>query len=130
MTEQPTALTALTAGTPLLWGGDRVSYVDAALAAAFRPGDAVLVLQHDGTALHLPAAERATATAAVDGAVTAFAAMGAVSDGAVTAFYEAFAARLDDDVIFAEIAAANAVTSATASSTRAGTSSRSWTGWA
>jgi glutamate-5-semialdehyde dehydrogenase len=109
MTEQPTALTALTAGTPLLWGGDRVSYVDAALAAAFRPGDAVLVLQHDGTALHLPAAERATATAAVDGAVTAFAAMGAVSDGAVTAFYEAFAARLDDDVIFAEIAAANAV---------------------
>ena len=87
-------LQSLTPGMPLLWGGDRVTHVDDATAAAFEPGDALLVLQHDGTVLHLPAAERAVARGAVDRAVAAFAAMGAVDDAAVTSFYEAFARRL------------------------------------
>jgi glutamate-5-semialdehyde dehydrogenase len=100
-------LTELTAGTPLVWGGDRVTLVDDELAAAFTPGDALLVLQHDGTVLHVPAADRAVARGAVDVAVAAFAAMGAVDDPAVTAFYEAFARRLEDDATFAPIAAAN-----------------------
>lgn len=100
-------LQSLTPGMPLLWGGDRVTHVDDATAAAFEPGDALLVLQHDGTVLHLPAAERAVARGAVDRAVAAFAAMGAVDDAAVTAFYEAFARRLEDDEVFATIRAAN-----------------------
>lgn len=100
-------LTSLEPGTPLLYGGDRVTHVSEALAAAFEPGDAVMVLPHDGTVLHLPSSERELASAAVDRALEAFAAMGAVTDEAVTAFYEAFARRLEDDDVFAEIAAAN-----------------------
>lgn len=100
-------LETLTPGMPLLWGGDRLTHVDEATAAAFEPGDALLVLQHDGTVLHLPAAERGVARAAVDRAVTAFGRMGQVTDDRVTAFFEAFAARLEDDDVFAPIAAAN-----------------------
>ncbi|MFP5308575.1 MAG: aldehyde dehydrogenase family protein [Actinomycetes bacterium] len=103
-----TALETLTAGTPIPFGGDRVTFVDEALAAAFRPGDALLVLQDDGTLLHLPAEDRARGREAVDRATDAFAAMGEVSDAAVTAFYEAFARRLEDDTTFAPVAAANA----------------------
>ena len=101
-------LESLTPGTPLLWGGDRVTRVDEGLAAAFEPGDALVVLQHDGTVLHLPAAERAVARSAVDRAVAAFDAMGAVPDEAITTFYEEFARRLEDDEVFGAIAAANA----------------------
>lgn len=101
-------LESLTPGTPLLWGGDRVTHVGEGLAAAFAPGDALVVLQHDGTVLHLPAAERAVARSAVDRAVAAFDAMGSVPDEAITAFYEAFARRLEDEEVFATIAAANA----------------------
>ncbi len=101
-------LEELTPGMPLLWGGDRVTHVDEATAAAFEPGDALLVLQHDGTVLHLPAAERQVARAAVDRAVAAFARMGEVDDDQVSAFYEAFATRLEDNEVFGAIAAANA----------------------
>ena len=107
-TPRTTPLTSLSPGMPLLWGGDRVTHVDEATAAAFAPGDALLVLQHDGTVLHLPARERAVARAAVDRAVAAFGRMGGIDDDAITAFYEAFAARLEDDEVFAPIAEANA----------------------
>jgi glutamate-5-semialdehyde dehydrogenase len=101
-------LTALTAGQPLLVGGDRVVHVTPELAAAFAPGDAVLVLPERGDVLHLPAAERAAARTAVDAAVAAAVGMGAVDEAAVDAFYTAFADRLEDDASFAPIAAANA----------------------
>jgi glutamate-5-semialdehyde dehydrogenase len=101
-------LETLTAGTPVPYGGDRVTFVTEELAAAFRPGDALIVLQDDGTLLHLPAEDRARGRAAVDAAVAAFAAMGEVDDAAVTAFYEAFARRLEDDAAFAPVAGANA----------------------
>ncbi|MDZ7307295.1 MAG: beta galactosidase jelly roll domain-containing protein [candidate division KSB1 bacterium] len=58
-------LTSLTAGQPLLVGGDRVTHVTPELAAAFAPGDALLVLPEHGDVLHLPAAERAAARAAM-----------------------------------------------------------------
>ncbi|MTV26739.1 aldehyde dehydrogenase family protein [Nitriliruptoraceae bacterium ZYF776] len=106
--DEPTPLHELTPGTPLLVGGDRVVRVSEELAAAFRPGDALLVVQEDGTVLHLPAAERAAARRAVDAAVAAFDAMGAVDDDQVDAFYLAFADALEDDATFAPIAAANA----------------------
>ena len=101
-------LRGLTPGMPLVWGGDRVTHVDEATAEAFEPGDALLVLQHDGTVLHLPAAERAVARTAVDRAAAAFGRMGAIDDDAITSFYEAFARRLEDDDVFAAIATANA----------------------
>ena len=104
----PEPLTALPAGMPLLVGGDRVVHVSEQLAAAFAPGDRLIVLDDTGDVLHVPAAEQQVATAAVDRAVDAFGRMGAVSDDQVSGFYEAFAALLEDDASFAPIAAANA----------------------
>jgi glutamate-5-semialdehyde dehydrogenase len=102
-------LTELVAGTPVVVGGDRVTHVTPELAAAFEPGDALIVLPDRGQLLHVPAAERAAARVAVDAAVTAADAMATVTDAQVDAFYDAFADRLADDATFAPIAAANAV---------------------
>lgn len=101
-------LTSLEAGMPIVYGGNRVVHVPADLAAAFAPGDRLVVVQTTGAILHIPAAEHDLATRAVDAAAQAFAAMGAITDEQISAFYEAFAARLDDRAAFAPIAAANA----------------------
>ena len=101
-------LERLTPGQPIPFGGDRVALVSADLAQRFRPGDRLLVVDDTGDLLLVPAAEQATAAAAVGRAYAAFQKMGAVSDAAVTAFFEAFAARLEDEAAWAEIADANA----------------------
>jgi glutamate-5-semialdehyde dehydrogenase len=106
--DQLQPLSSLSAGTPVIVGGDRVTAVSEELAAAFRPGDAIIVVQDTGDLLHLPATERAAARRAVDAAVAAADAMGAVHDAAIDVFYGAFADRLEDDASFAPIAAANA----------------------
>ena len=49
-------LTQLTAGMPIPFGGDRVTHVSEALAAAFRAGDRLIVVQESGDLLHVPAA--------------------------------------------------------------------------
>jgi glutamate-5-semialdehyde dehydrogenase len=99
-------LESLAPGMPVVWGGDKVAHVSAALAAAFKPGDRLLVV--DGALLHVPEAEHAGAAGAVSRALTAFHALSAVTDEAISAFFEAFAARLEDEAAWAEIAAANA----------------------
>ena len=103
-------LEALSPGQPIPFGGDRVAYVDEALAAAFQPGDRLLVAPsgEDAALLHVPAAEHARVEAAVGRAAAAFARMGEVSDAAITAFFEAFAARLADDAVWGRVAEANA----------------------
>jgi glutamate-5-semialdehyde dehydrogenase len=101
------SLDALEVGQPLVFGGDRIVRVSAELAAAFRAGDAVVVLQDAGEVLHLPRADREAARRAVDAAVAAFSAMGEVDDAALDAFFTGFADRLEDDATFAPIAAAN-----------------------
>jgi glutamate-5-semialdehyde dehydrogenase len=101
-------LERLQAGQAIVYGGDRVAYVGAELAQAFRAGDGLLVAPDTGALLHVPAAEQATAAEAVGRARGAFEQMGAVSDAAITAFFEAFAANLEDDGRWAEIAEANA----------------------
>ena len=106
--DTPERLTSLPAGMPLLVGGDRVVHVDEQLAAAWSPGDRLIVLDDTGDVLHVPADAQATAEAAVTRAVEAFGRMGAVTDEQVSAFYEAFARRLEDDDVFAPIATANA----------------------
>ncbi len=100
-------LEALSPGQAIPYGGDRVAYVSPELAAAFRAGDRLLVVQASGELLHVPAAEHAVAEAAVGRAAAAFSRMGAVSDGAVSAFFDAFARRLADDGAWGRIAAAN-----------------------
>ena len=109
-------LTELTAGMPILVGGDRIVHVDEDLAAAFAPGDAVLAVAETGALLHVPAAERVAARAAVDAAVHASEQMGDVGAAAIDAFYDGFADRLADDEVFAHIAAANAADVAAARS--------------
>lgn len=107
-------LERLEPGQAIPYGGDRVTFVSAELAAAFRPGDRLIVVQDTGELLRVPAAEHAIATAAVDRAVDAFAAMGAVPEEAVSDFYERFATALGDDAAFAPIAEANAADVASA----------------
>jgi len=94
-------------GQPILFGGNRIARVPAELAAAFRPGDRLLVVQETGDLLHVPAAEQAAASSAVDAAVEAFAALARCSDEQITAFFDAFAARLADDAVLAPIRKAN-----------------------
>jgi glutamate-5-semialdehyde dehydrogenase len=100
-------LTGLSAGQAIPFGGDRVAHVDAALAAAFRAGDHLVVVQQTGDLLHVPADEHALAVAGVDRAVDAFARLQDCDDDAISAFFDRFAAALDDDRSFAPIAAAN-----------------------
>lgn len=100
-------LERLDPGTPIVVGGDRITRVSPELAAAFAPGDALVVLQDTGDLLHVPASDRAAARRAVDAAVHAFDAMGEVSEAQLDRFYDAFATRLEDDPTFAPIAAAN-----------------------
>lgn len=102
-----TYLTSLSAGMPIVYGGDRITYVTPALAEAFAPGDRLIVVQTTGDLLHVPSAVHRIATEAVDAAVDAFDEMGTVSDAQISAFYEAFAVRLADDAAFEPIAAAN-----------------------
>jgi len=105
---QATRLERLQPGQAIVYGGDRVAYVSAELAAAFRAGDRLLVAPDTGSLLHIPAAEQAIAAGAVGRARAAFAAMGEVTDDAISAFFDAFAGNLADDGRWGEIAAANA----------------------
>ncbi len=100
-------LTQLMAGMQIPYGGDRVATVSDELAASFEEGDRLVVVQTTGDLLHVPAADWAVAQAAVGTAAEAFSRMATVSDDQITAFYEAFARRLEDEDVFAPIAAAN-----------------------
>ncbi|HEY3695219.1 aldehyde dehydrogenase family protein [Phenylobacterium sp.] len=101
-------LEKLAPGMPIVYGGDRIARVSPELAAAFQPGDRLIVVQETGALLRVPAAEQVLAQAAVGRALCAFHALAAVSDDAISAFFEAFAANLESDAAWAEIAAANA----------------------
>jgi len=101
-------LDRLEEGMPIVVGGDRIARVPADLAAAFRSGDRLVVVPHDGALLHVPAAEAALVGATVSRAVEAFGVLGTVPDAAITAFYTAFADRLADDEAFGPVADANA----------------------
>jgi len=105
---RPATLTAIAPGTLLVVGGDRALAVSDAIARAFRPGDALFALEATGEVLHVPAAERRLADDAVTRASAAFAHMGAVDDARISSFFERFAARLEDDAVWAGIAAQNA----------------------
>jgi glutamate-5-semialdehyde dehydrogenase len=101
-------LDRLVPGQQIPYGGTRVAEVSPELAAAFRPGDALIVVQETGDLLHVPAPVQALVGAAVDRASAAFVAMGGVADDRISDFYERFAAALEDDESFSPIAAANA----------------------
>src|SRR5205823_40902 len=77
------ALEKLTAGMPIVFGGDKLTFVSADLAERFAPGDRLIVVQESGALLHAPRAVRAIAAAAVDCASEAFVALAQVSDAAI-----------------------------------------------
>src|SRR5689334_10607557 len=93
-------LNQLTAGQEIPYGGNRVTVVSPELAAAFQPGDRLIVVQETGDLLRVPAEQARVAAEAVERAHRAFQAMGSVSDDAITDFFEAFAARLEDEEIW------------------------------
>jgi glutamate-5-semialdehyde dehydrogenase len=101
-------LERLLPGQQVVFGGDRVVTVPADLAAAFEPGDALLVDERSGELLHVPAVARAAARDAVTAAVDAAMLLGAVEDAAVDRFFHGFADRLADDRVFTPVAEANA----------------------
>ncbi|MGE3535958.1 MAG: aldehyde dehydrogenase family protein [Candidatus Tectimicrobiota bacterium] len=92
----------------LPYGGNKCTRVPEAVAAAFRPGDHLVVVQTDGTVLHIPAAQQALVAAAVARAREAFVALRAVEDRQIDRFYECLSERLADEAVWAQIAAANA----------------------
>jgi len=94
--------------------GTRAAVVSPELAAAFQPGDHLLVMQDSGALLRIPAAQKLLVSEVVDRAAVAFAAMGAVTDDAVSAFFGRFAELLAEPAVWAEIAVANALDVATA----------------
>jgi len=102
-------LNELKAGMQIVYGGNKVTEVTPDLAAAFRPGDRLAIVDQSGDLLHIPAACHDVATTAVDRALGAFASMSTVSDAQITSFYDQFATLLGDDSVWAIIEAANAV---------------------
>lgn len=100
-------LTELKAGTPIVFGGNRVLHVDETTAARFRPGDSVIVAEQTEELLLIPAAERDIAHAAVTRATEAFEGLSVASDAQISAFYAGFADRLADDDLWAAIKLVN-----------------------
>ena len=98
---------AVPRGFPLLYGGNRVAVVPDAVADAFRAGDQLVVAPDTGEVLHIPAGIADRVTAAVTRAREAFGTLTGVPDASIDAFYDAFARRLADDAVWAEIQAAN-----------------------
>src|SRR5215472_1481815 len=101
-------LTHLTAGQPIPFGGDQLTRVSGELAAAFRPGDRLIVVQETGDLLHVPAAVHDLAAQAVGAAAEAFEALRSCAPDQISAFFEGFAAPLESEDGWAPIAAANA----------------------
>lgn len=100
-------LESLQPGQPIVFGGDRVTFVPDDLAAAFEPGDRLVVVPDTGDLLHIPATEHEAVDAVVGAAVEAFRELGRVTDAQIDGFFNTFADRLADDTCFAAILVAN-----------------------
>jgi glutamate-5-semialdehyde dehydrogenase len=101
------SLSALSEGMPIVFRGNRVARVSPELAAAFAPGDSLLVVQNTGALLHVPSDVRELIEGCVSEAAAAFSELSAVPDSAITAFFTHFADKLADDEIWQQVAQAN-----------------------
>lgn len=97
------ALTGLSAGQQIPFGGDRVAVVSDELARDFAEGDRLVVVHDTGDLLHIPRAEVEAAAGAVSAAEDAFRALAAVDDAAISRFFALCAEYLEDDERFAPI---------------------------
>ena len=82
--------------------------MSAELAAEFRPGDRLIVVQTTGDLIHIPADQHRLVSVAVEAARAGFAGLAQCSDDQITDFFDRFATLLADETAFAPIAAANA----------------------
>lgn len=105
----PRRLETLEAGQRIPFGGSRWAEVSPDLAAAFGPGDHLVVVQETGDLLHIPRAVVELTERAVALARQGFVGLQGVPTASVSGFFESFARRLEDDAIFAHIARANAL---------------------
>ena len=101
-------LTTLTAGAPIPFGGDRVAFVPADLAAAFEAGDRLVVVQESGDLLRVPARVHALASEAVGRAVQALDDLATLPDAAISDFFGRFAGKLAERKVWRDIEDANA----------------------
>lgn len=104
----PENLEQLRSGMPIVYDGNRVARVSAELAAAFAPGDSLLVVQRTGELLHVPKAVRELVSGCVAQAALAFSELAEIDDAAIARFFVGFAERLADDAVFHEVLSANA----------------------
>jgi glutamate-5-semialdehyde dehydrogenase len=100
-------LTTVSAGTPIVFGGNKVIEVPGAIAARFAPGDALVVAEATEELLHVPAADRSAAFEAVERAASAFEELRHANRERIDEFYRSFARRLETDAIWHEVATAN-----------------------
>jgi len=101
-------INSLRPGMPVVFGGNQITYVSDELAAEFRPGDRLVVVQNTGDLLHVPTADWETADRAIGRAASAFGSLGMVTDDQITNFYQRFADFLQNNSVFEKIADANA----------------------
>lgn len=101
-------LTELTAGMPLIYNGNCVTYIPQELASKFQAGDRVVIVNTTGDLLHIPSSEQKIAANAVAGAADAFTQMSSVSDIQITHFFDLFSQLLETDDIWLSISDANA----------------------
>lgn len=85
------SLESLVPGMPIPFGGSRITHVSDELAAAFRPGDRLVVVQETGDLLHIPETDWEVAKEAVGRAFAAFSRLGTVTDDRISDFFETFA---------------------------------------
>lgn len=100
-------LTTLAAGQAIVFGGDRVAEVTSELAAAFKAGDQLIVVQDTGDLLHIPAGEYRMVDAAVSAAIDGFVELARCSDDQISDFFARFGALLANDEVFSAIIEAN-----------------------
>lgn len=89
------------------FAGDQFTQVSSDLAAAFAPGDALVVGQRDGTLFHIRAATRKAVSQCVDTAKSAFQNSLGASQAQRVRFFQGVAQRLSDDAVWDAIALAN-----------------------
>lgn len=100
-------LVALEAGQKIPFGGSRWAEVTPELAAAFAPGDHLVVVQDSGDLLHVPQAVVELTARAVEDARQGFVDLQATSSEAITGFFESFARNLESEEVFGHVVAAN-----------------------
>ena len=100
-------LTEVRAGMEILFGGDRIVRVPENIAANYRSGDALRIVEATGELLLIPEQERKIAADTVARAADAFRRMGEIRDSQISQFFESFAAKIESDDVWTKVSKVN-----------------------